>query len=126
MRWFHIFATQIVFVFFGTAWSYAQVVNKPPVFVQPAKATPNPVTCKHITLSAVADDDMGEVNLTYTWGVVSQPIGTFVTYSINGTNAAKNTSALLRKAGTYSFYVTATDSGGLSVTTTVSVSCISL
>ena len=44
-----------------------------------------------------------------------------VSFSVNDTNAAKNTTATFSKAGSYVFVVTITDAGGLSVTTPVSV-----
>ena len=42
-------------------------------------------------------------------------------YSINGSNAAKNTTATFYHAGAYTFSVTITDTSGLSVASTVSV-----
>jgi hypothetical protein len=44
-----------------------------------------------------------------------------VTFGSNGTNAAKNTTATFTKAGTYNFQVTIKDGGGLTTTSTVSV-----
>ena len=42
-----------------------------------------------------------------------------MTYSGNGSNAAKNTTATFHKAGTYYFQVTIRDAQGLSVTSRV-------
>ncbi len=50
-------------------------------------------------------DDGGEANLTYTWATTGTPPAA-VTFSANGTNAAKNTTATFTKAGTYTFQVT--------------------
>jgi PKD repeat protein len=44
-----------------------------------------------------------------------------VTFSTNGNNAAKNTTATFTKAGTYNFLVTATNAAGFSATSTTSV-----
>ena len=65
-------------------------------------------------------DDGGEANLTYTWATTGTPPAA-VTFSANGTNAAKNVVATFAKAGTYSFRVTITDQGNLTVTSTASV-----
>jgi hypothetical protein len=63
-------------------------------------------------------DDGGEANLVYTWSA-SGP-GT-VTYSANGTNAAKNSTPTFSAAGNYTFTATITDAGNLSTTSIVSV-----
>ncbi len=64
-------------------------------------------------------DSAGEANLTYSWTVVgSSPGG--VTFSSNGTNTSKSTTAQLTQAGKYTFQVTITNaSTGLSVTSVV-------
>ena len=59
------------------------------------------------------DDDDGEANLTYSWSVTAEPAGAAnPTFSANGSNAAKNTTATFSQAGTYNFQVTITDAGG--------------
>jgi hypothetical protein len=63
-------------------------------------------------------DDGGEANLRYTW-TSSGPAA--VTFSTNGSNASKNAVATFSKAGSYTFVVTITDAGGLSVTSSVGV-----
>ena len=69
-----------------------------------------------------ADGDAGESSLKYTWAATTLPNGaTAPAFSANGTNSAKNTTATLSKAGTYGFTVTITDSGGLSVASSVNV-----
>jgi hypothetical protein len=92
--------------------------NQPPTVATAASGTPNPVTGKTTTLSVLGADDGGEANLTYTW-TSSGPAA--VTFSANGTNAAKNVTATFGKAGAYTFVVTITDASGLSVTSTVTV-----
>ena len=45
-------------------------------------------------------DDAGEAALTYTWSTTGTPPAP-VTFSVNGNNAAKNTTATFTKAGSY-------------------------
>jgi hypothetical protein len=88
----------------------------------PADASPNPVIGTTTRLSVLGIDDGGEANLTYTWTTTTLPSGAVApTFSANGTNAAKNTTASFTRAGTYGFKVTITDAGGLSATSSVSV-----
>jgi hypothetical protein len=68
-----------------------------------------------------ADGDTNESSLIYTWSIVGGTSPAPVTFSNNGTNAAKNTVATFHAAGTYSFQVTIADPEGLSVTSTVIV-----
>src|SRR4029077_12402533 len=70
-------------------------------------------------LSVLGADDGGEANLTYTWAVTAGPSG--ATFSANGTNAAKNSTATFTQAGTYTFQVTVTDQDGVTVTSQVTV-----
>ena len=65
-------------------------------------------------------DAAGESTLTYTWATTGTPPAA-VTFSVNGSNAAKNTTATFSKAGNYSFQVTITDAGGLTATSSVNV-----
>ena len=95
----------------------------PPTVVTPAAATPNPVIDANSTaLSVLGSDDVGESNLTYTWSLTTGPVGApDPVFSVNGANAAKNTTVTFGKDGTYQFLVTVTDASGLSVTSSVSV-----
>ncbi len=95
-------------------------VNHPPTIKTSARATPSPVTGQTATLKVLGADDGGEANLTYTWGVTGTPPAP-VTFSVNGTNAAKTTTATFSQAGTYSLQVTITDAGGLSIASSVKV-----
>jgi hypothetical protein len=99
-------------------FTYGTVTNQPPTVATPAHASANPVTGKTVSLSVLGADDGGESNLTYTWAS-SGPAS--VLFSLNGTNAAKNTVATFSAAGNYSFTVTIMDLGGLSVTSNVNV-----
>ena len=71
-------------------------------------------------LSVLGADDTGESNLTYTWSTTGTPPAA-VSFSANGSNAAKNTTATFSKAGNYSFQVTITDPSGLTATSSVNV-----
>lgn len=93
-------------------------VNVTPSIVVAASAVPAPVVAKTTTLSVLGADDGGEPNLIYTWAG-SGPGS--ISYSVNGTNAAKNTLVTFGKAGTYTFTVTALDAGGLTAKSSVSV-----
>ena len=95
-------------------------VNAAPTVSTAASATPNPVTGTTTNLSVRGSDDGGEANLVYTWTTTGTPPAP-VTFSQNGTNAAKNTLVTFSKTGTYNFQVTITDAGGLSTTSSVSV-----
>ena len=77
-----------------------------------AAASPNPVTGTTCNLSVLGADDAGESNLTYTWSTTGTPPAA-VSFSTNGSNAAKDTTATFSKAGSYTFQVTITDPGGV-------------
>jgi regulation of enolase protein 1 (concanavalin A-like superfamily) len=96
--------------------------NLAPTVASPAAAAPSLVTGKTTNLSVLGDDDAGEANLTYTWTTASAPSGVSLpSFSANGTNAAKNTVATFYRAGTYTFQVFITDTGGLSTSSSVTV-----
>jgi hypothetical protein len=92
----------------------------PPTVAVAASANPNPITGTNTSLSVLGADDGGEASLTYTWsttGTLPAP----VSFSANGTNAAKTTTATFSKAGSYAFRVRITDTSGLSTTSNVTV-----
>ena len=95
-------------------------LSAPPVVASPASATPNPVAGSTTTLSVLGADDGGEPALTYTWATTGTPPAA-VSFSANGTNAAKNTVATFTKAGTYTLQATITDADGQSVSSSVTV-----
>jgi len=95
--------------------------NQAPTVAQPASATPNPVTATTTSLAVLGADDGGEANLAYTWQVTAAPTGASPIFRANGTNAAKNTVVTFNRAGAYTFRVTIADTGGLTATSTVSV-----
>ena len=107
-----------------TTYSYTvAAANTAPTVATAAWATPNPATGTTTTLGALgADADTGESTLTYTWTATTLPSGaTSPTFSANGSNAAKSTTATFSKAGTYGLTVTIADPGGLTATSLVSV-----
>jgi plastocyanin len=97
------------------------VTNAAPTVATPASATPNPVTGTTTALGVLGADDGGESNLTYTWSATAQPAGSDPLFSINGTNAAKNSIVTFDKAGSYTFTCTINDGQGGIVTSSVNV-----
>jgi hypothetical protein len=95
-------------------------VDAPPTVSKSASASPSPVTGTSTNLSVLGAYVGGEANLTYTWSTTGPPPAP-VTFSVDGTNAAKNSTAIFTKAGVYAFQVTITDPGGLSTSSSVSV-----
>lgn len=92
--------------------------NAAPSITAAASATPSPVTGATTSLSALGADDGGEAALSYTWAATGPAA---VTYSANGTNAAKATTATFTRVGSYTFTVTARDAQGLTATSSVTV-----
>jgi hypothetical protein len=75
------------------------------------------VAWQSAALSVLGADDGGEANLTYSWTVTSLPEGAPApVFSVNGSNAAKDTVVTFGRAGTYSLSVTIADRGGRQVT----------
>jgi hypothetical protein len=94
--------------------------NNPPTVATAAAASPNPVTASTTNLSVLGADDGGEVALTYTWATTGTPPAA-VSFSANGTNAAKNTAATFAKAGSYTLQVTIKDAQNATVASSVTV-----
>jgi autotransporter-associated beta strand protein len=105
-----------------SATALASIANAGPTVATAAAASPSPVTGTTTNLSVLGAENNGggESSLTYTWSTTGSPPAA-VSYSVNGTNAAKNTTATFTKTGTYSFLVTITDPNGQSATSAVSV-----
>lgn len=103
-----------------TGTADVSVTNAAPTIVAFAAAFPSPVTGTSTALSVLGADDGGEANLTYYWITTGTPPAAVI-FSANGNNSAKNTIATFSEAGNYTFEVTATDTGGLSATSSVSV-----
>ncbi len=75
---------------------------------------------KSVGVSVLATDDAGEGALKYTWSKTAGPVNP-VTFSVNGTNAAKNCSASFQAIGNYTLTATALDAQGLSATSSVRI-----
>src|SRR5262249_45745979 len=99
-----------------------QPTNPPPVITTPANASSSPVTGITTNLSVQASDNGGAANLTYTWSVSSAPAGAVSpAFSVNGTSSGQKTTVTFHHAGTYTFIVTVADAGGLTATSSVTV-----
>jgi hypothetical protein len=77
------------------------------------------VTGTTTNLSVLGADDGGEASLTYTWTTFNAPAG--VTFSANGTSAAKDTTVTFTAAGTYTFEATIANARGLRTTSDMTV-----
>lgn len=89
------------------------VGGNPPTITTPASASPSTVIGTTSTLSVLATDDGGENTLTYIWSTLTKPSGApDPTFSINSTNASKNTLATFYQSGSYQLQVTVLDSNG--------------
>lgn len=99
------------------------VVSADTPIITYAYGLPSPVTGTTTTLSVIATDDGGEPALVYTWSKLSGPGA--VVFSLNGTNAAKSSTATFVQPGNYDFNVVALDATGKSASRTVSVVVIS-
>jgi Carbohydrate binding module (family 6)/Bacterial Ig domain len=103
-----------------TVVSFSPSTVSPPTIATPASATPTTVTGTTATLSAVGASAAGEASLTYTWATTGTPPAG-VTFSVNGTNAAKTTVVTFSKIGIYTLQVTIRDGSGQTVTSNVTV-----
>ncbi|HZZ26911.1 MAG TPA: LamG-like jellyroll fold domain-containing protein, partial [Pirellulales bacterium] len=94
------------FRIYDSALSAQQVLQlADPAVILAASASSNPVTTTSAALSVLGGDvTAGESALTYTWSTVGTPPAP-VNFLVNGTNAAKNTTATFTQAGTYNFQV---------------------
>ncbi len=102
------------------AWRF-RAPGSPPVSAAPtvasaASASPNPTVGPTSTVSVLGADDGGESTLMYAWSAVAVPSGGAVTFSLNGTNAAKSSTATFTTAGQYVLSVAIVDAEGQSAT----------
>ncbi|HZZ27478.1 MAG TPA: hypothetical protein VFE46_05670, partial [Pirellulales bacterium] len=99
------------------------VSNAVPTIAVAASSAASPVLNASTNLNVLGNDDAGETNLIYTWTVSAKPTGAVApTFALNGTHAAKGNAATFFAPGSYTFLVTVTDAGGLSATSSVTVS----
>ena len=103
-----------------TANGIASLATAAPTIAAAAAVASSPVTGTTTILSVLGADDGGESKLTYTWATTGTPPAA-VAFSANGTNAAKATTVTFFAPGVYSFLVTAVDTFGLEVTSSVGV-----
>ncbi len=96
-------------------------VNSPPQITTGAAASPASVTSTTATVSVAATDNGGEGNLTYAWTSTGPAA---VTFSPNGTNAAKNSTGSFTAAGSYALTVTVSDAQGLTTSGSTSVTVV--
>jgi hypothetical protein len=82
------------------------VVDNAPTLVQGPTVTLN-AAGTGLIFSALAADDGGEAALTYRWAIEGTAPGT-VSFAANDSNTAKNTTATVSAAGTYTVRLTAT------------------
>ncbi|MFT3788260.1 MAG: fibronectin type III domain-containing protein [Tepidisphaeraceae bacterium] len=94
-----------------------------PSIVTKASASPGTVTGKTTALSVLGTDDGSAAALTYTWSVkgANGEAVTGVSFSANGTNAARNSTATFSAAGVYIFTVAVCDAGGRTALSNVTV-----
>lgn len=97
------------------------VSNAAPTVATAVAASPASVTGRTTTVSVLGADDHGEPNLSYAWSATGPAA---VAFSASGTNAAKSIVATFAKAGSYTLTATITDSGGLAVSSSRSVSVV--
>jgi hypothetical protein len=93
----------------GSAMVTVQVSRIPRIVGEPT-VMPSPVAGSSATATVVADDDMGESNLTYTWSALNPPSA--VTFAVNGSNAAKSTAVRFTAPGMYRLQVDVRDQQG--------------
>jgi uncharacterized lipoprotein len=120
-----------------TASATVTVQNPPPTITVAPFVQSISTTSSTATLHVVGESFDEQAPLTYTWQIVSQPtkkskqvsgglpgspapITPLAVFSVNGTNAAKDTTVTFLAAGSYTFSVTASD-GTTSTTSQVQV-----
>ncbi len=93
-----------------------------PTIVTAAITSPNPTTSLTIGLDVLGSDAGGESTLAYTWNCTNSNAS--IAYSINGSNAAKHTTATVPSIGSYIFQATIRNQAGLAITSSVTVSVV--
>lgn len=93
--------------------------NAAPTVASAAAASPATVTGTTTALSVLGADDDGEAALNYTWAKTAGPGS--VSFSVNGSNAAKTSAATFAKAGSYTLLVNIADARGASANSSVTV-----
>jgi len=91
-----------------------------PTITSGPSASPNPAIYGSTYLTVSATDETGGDSLTYTWATTGSPPAP-VSFSVNGTHAANDTTATFTKSGTYSLAVTVTNATGSSSSNSIQV-----
>jgi hypothetical protein len=102
----------------ATAMIRTEIGPVPRITTGPSVA-PSPVVGGAAIGTVSATDDQDESKLTYTWGAANPPA--LVTFTPNGTNAAKQTTITFAGAGQYTLRVDVKDERELTVTGFVTV-----
>src|SRR5947209_8696763 len=87
----------------GSAATFLNPTTSPLTVTTPAQAAASPVTGTSVGLSVLGQENGSAGGLTYTWSS-GGPAG--VTFSVNGTNGAKDTTATFARAGAYTLTAT--------------------
>jgi hypothetical protein len=103
-----------------TVHAYADIDGTPTVATAAAATPSSAVGLTNATLSVLGADDGGEPALTYTWSTVGTLPGA-VSFSANGSNAAKVSTVTFTQSGVYEFQCAIRDAGGRTVTSRVIV-----
>lgn len=90
----------------------------PPAITAAAATAFNPVTSRTVGVTVGANDDGTEANLSYTWSATGPAP---VTFTPNGNNAAKASTAAFSKEGAYMLTVTVRDGTNKTVTSVAAV-----
>lgn len=108
-------------VFFADMYNYRiRVASLGPVIKNLPVTSSNPLFATTTGASVLGASTAGESTVLYTWSTVGTPPAP-VTYSPNGTNAAKSTTATFTRAGTYQLAVNLTQGSTLAQKTGVTV-----
>ena len=92
------------------------------VNVDQVQATPSPVIGTTMALSVLGPASLAERRLVYSWAATTLPSGAAApTFSVNGSNAAKNTTATVSAAGFYVFTATISEGAGQTTTSSLDV-----
>ncbi|MFM7115661.1 MAG: hypothetical protein ACKO0N_03420, partial [Planctomycetota bacterium] len=99
----------------------SQLSSTPSYSQNPSVVGSSTVTAKTAQLTALGSDDGGESSLKYFWQAQSAPTSGTLQFSVNGSNAAKNTTVTFSRAGTYQILSRVVDRLGLFTTSVVTV-----
>jgi hypothetical protein len=111
-------STTLVTAVLSLALAPAAFADDPPTVAEPARPQYGYIETS-TPVSVLGADDGGESLLTYTWSSQGGPAP--VSFTPNGTNAAKNSDATFAAAGNYQLLVTIRDGSGQTVVSSIGV-----